>query len=72
MARIEGKSPDELALRSAIAFSERVDGIEFAHIVAGSVGELIRVQPSETRFCHERGEKRFQRWNQKLRRRKSE
>jgi len=71
VARIERQRSNELALRSAIAFTKRVDGIKFAEIVASPVRERVGVQSSEPLLRRKRGEEAFQRRNQKLRRRKS-
>ena len=53
---MQSEFPDEFALGSAVAVTEGVAGVQFAHVVRGAVTELLCRCPLEVAFCLKVGE----------------
>ena len=57
VSRIECEGSDELTLGAAVAFAERVDGVDFAEVVGGSCGEGVGGQAGKMLFGFKCGER---------------
>jgi hypothetical protein len=68
MPCVKRHAAEELALRAAVAFAEGMDGVDLAKIVAGAPREGFGVEALQMPLCLQRGEERFERRQNELRR----